>query len=59
MYRSVGSSLDVVERSSPIRQSEGVQLLDYSSDDDHNRTVITYVELAAVEEASFRLTKLQ
>lgn len=56
---SEGRRLDVVEQIvAHIRQSEGVQLLDYSSDYDHNRTVITYVgELAAVEEASFRLTQ--
>lgn len=56
---SEGRRLDVVEKIlDQIRQTEGVQLLDYSSDHDHNRTVITYVgDLAAVKEASFRLTR--
>ncbi|AZR74610.1 glutamate formiminotransferase [Anoxybacter fermentans] len=41
-----------------IRQVEGVSLLDYSSDADHNRTVITFVgEMEPVKEAAFRLTK--
>lgn len=40
-----------------IRQIPGVVLLDYSSDMDHNRTVITFVgELNPVKEAVFRLT---
>jgi len=39
---SEGRRLDVVERIvDEIRQTEGVQLLDYSSDHDHNRSVIT------------------
>lgn len=56
---SEGRRLDVVEKIvDQIRQTEGVQLLDYSSDHDHNRTVITYVgDLEGVQEASFRLTK--
>lgn len=56
---SEGRRLDVVEKIiDQIRQTEGVQLLDYSSDHDHNRTVITYVgDLAGVQEASFRLTQ--
>ena len=54
---SEGRRQDVVEKIiDQVRQTEGVQLLDYSSDDDHNRTVITYVgDLAGVQEASFRL----
>jgi len=56
---SEGRRLDVVEKIvDQVRQTEGVQLLDYSSDHDHNRTVITYVgDLAGVQEASFRLTR--
>lgn len=56
---SEGRRSDVVEKIiDQVRQTEGVRLLDYSSDHDHNRTVITYVgTLAAVLEASFRLTK--
>ncbi|NMA60767.1 MAG: glutamate formiminotransferase, partial [Firmicutes bacterium] len=55
---SEGRRLDVVEKIiDQVRQTEGVQLLDYSSDHDHNRTVITYVgDLISVQEASFRLT---
>lgn len=56
---SEGRRLDVVEKIvDQVRQTEGVQLLDYSSDYDHNRTVITYVgTLAAVSEACYLLTK--
>lgn len=56
---SEGRRLDVVEKIvDQIRRTENVLLLDYSSDYDHNRTVITYVgDLAAVQEASFRLAK--
>lgn len=56
---SEGRRLDVVEEIvDQVRQTEGVQLLDYSSDYDHNRSVITYVgSLTAVAEASFRLTQ--
>ena len=40
-----------------LEQTPGVQLLDYSSDHDHNRTVITFVgDLVAVGEAAFQLT---
>lgn len=55
---SEGRRLDVVEKIlDQVRQTKGVQLLDYSSDHDHNRTVITYVgDLTGVQEASFRLT---
>lgn len=56
---SEGRRLDTVEKIvEQVRQTQGVQLLDYSSDHDHNRSVITYVgSLAAVQEASFKLTK--
>lgn len=56
---SEGRRLEVVEQIvDQVRQTHGVQVLDYSSDHDHNRTVITYVgNLASVQEASFRLTK--
>ena len=40
---SEGRDKDRVEAClEPIRSTEGVKLLDYSSDPDHNRTVITY-----------------
>lgn len=56
---SEGRRPDVVEAIvEQVRQTEGVKLLDYSSDHDHNRSVITYVgDLASVQEASFRLTQ--
>lgn len=39
-----------------VRQSAGVTLLDYSSDRDHNRTVVTFVgEPQAAVDAAFRL----
>lgn len=41
-----------------IRNTEGCTLLDYSSDESHNRSVITYIgDAKAVEEASVRLVK--
>ncbi|MBK5254052.1 MAG: glutamate formimidoyltransferase [Peptostreptococcaceae bacterium] len=41
-----------------IRNTEGCKLLNYSSDTDHNRTVITYIgDAKAVEEASVKLAK--
>ena len=41
---SEGRRPDVVEAIvDQVRQTEGVTLLDYSSDYDHNRSVITYV----------------
>lgn len=41
-----------------IRQSAGVALLDYSSDESHNRSVITFMgEPGAVVEAAVRLAK--
>lgn len=56
---SEGRRPEVVERIvDQIRQTEGVQLLDYSSDHDHNRSVLTFVgDLAGVQEAAFRLTQ--
>lgn len=56
---SEGRRLDVVEKIiDQVRQTKGVRLLDYSSDYDHNRSVITYVgDLQAVAEASFKLTQ--
>ncbi|HHY09891.1 MAG TPA: glutamate formimidoyltransferase [Firmicutes bacterium] len=56
---SEGRNLDTVEKIvDQVRQTAGVHLLDYSSDYDHNRSVITYVgTLGAVQEASFKLTK--
>jgi glutamate formiminotransferase len=41
---SEGKNLDLVEAVlNEIRNVKGVKLLDYSSDEDHNRTVITYL----------------
>lgn len=41
-----------------VRHTEGVKLLDYSSDADHNRTVVTFVGAPeAAGEAAFRLAK--
>ena len=41
-----------------IRNTAGCTLLDYSSDESHNRSVITYIgDAKAVEEASVRLVK--
>ncbi len=41
-----------------IRENENLKLIDYSSDADHNRTVITFVgEADAVVEGAFELTK--
>lgn len=41
---SEGRNLDVVEQvAEQVRQIEGVKLLDYSSDPDHNRSVLTYL----------------
>lgn len=56
---SEGRRLDVVETIVDVlRQTEGIRLLDYSSDYDHNRTVITFVgDLDRVQAAAFRLTE--
>lgn len=41
-----------------VRRVKGVKLLDYSSDADHNRTVVTFVgEVEGVIEAAFNMTK--
>ncbi|MGB9808491.1 MAG: glutamate formimidoyltransferase [Caldanaerobacter sp.] len=41
-----------------VVSTEGVKLLDYSSDKDHNRTVITFVgDKEGVKEAAFKLIK--
>jgi glutamate formiminotransferase len=51
---SEGTDLDLVEQVvEQIRQVKGVKLLDYSSDADHNRSVLTYLgQPEAVLEAS-------
>ena len=51
---SEGTNLDVVEQVvAEIRRVEGVKILNYSSDADHNRSVLTYLgEPALVLEAS-------
>jgi glutamate formiminotransferase len=51
---SEGKNLDIVEQVvDQIRQVSGVKLLDYSSDADHNRSVLTYLgEPASVLEAT-------
>ena len=42
-----------------VRKTEGVKLLDYSSDKDHNRSVVTFVgSPEGVLEAAFNLTKI-
>jgi glutamate formiminotransferase len=56
---SNGRDKEVVEACvDQIRNTEGCKLLNYSSDPDHNRTVITYIgDAKAVEEASVKLAK--
>lgn len=56
---SEGTDLEKVEAIvNEIRNTDGVKLLDYSSDKDHNRSVITFVgEPEAVCEAAFKLAK--
>ena len=51
---SEGTNLDIVEQVvAEIRQIEGVKILNYSSDPDHNRSVLTYLgEPTLVLEAS-------
>ncbi len=42
-----------------IRSSEGVKLLDYSSDKDHNRTVVTFIgEIDCVEKAILKMAEV-
>ena len=56
---SEGRDKDVIEAIvDEIRKVEGVKLLDYSSDKDHNRTVVTFVgDPDSVKEAAFNMTK--
>ncbi|MBQ9960739.1 MAG: glutamate formimidoyltransferase [Firmicutes bacterium] len=56
---SEGRNLEVVEAIvDQIRTTPGCTLLDYSSDPNHNRSVITYIgDAKAVEEASVKLAK--
>ena len=56
---SEGRNLEVVEAIvDQIRTTPGCILLDYSSDPNHNRSVITYIgDAKAVEEASVKLAK--
>ena len=56
---SEGRDLEKVEKIvDAIRTTEGVKLLDYSSDKDHNRSVITFLgEPNAVAEAALKLAK--
>ncbi|HKK96245.1 MAG TPA: glutamate formimidoyltransferase [Anaerovoracaceae bacterium] len=56
---SNGKDKEVVEACvDQIRNTEGCKLLNYSSDPDHNRTVITYIgDAKAMEEASVKLAK--
>lgn len=43
----------------PIRETEGVKLLDYSSDKDHNRSVVTFLgDPDAVIDAAFKACKV-
>ena len=56
---SEGRNKDVIEACvDQIRETAGCTLLNYSSDEDHNRTVITYMgSPEGVEEASVKLAK--
>jgi glutamate formiminotransferase len=56
---SEGRNMEVVEACvDQIRETPGCTLLDYSSDETHNRSVITYMgSPEAVEEASVKLAK--
>ena len=56
---SEGKNQEVIEAVvDQIRQTPGCTLLDYSSDPNHNRSVITYIgDAKAVEEASVKLAK--
>ena len=56
---SEGRNKEVIEACvDQIRTTAGCTLLNYSSDPDHNRTVITYIgDAKAVEEASVKLAK--
>ena len=56
---SEGRRQDVIEACvDQIRTTPGCTLLNYSSDESHNRTVITYIgDAKGVEEASVKLVK--
>lgn len=56
---SEGRNKDIVEKIlDEVRQTEKVKLLDYSSDKDHNRTVVTFIgKPEGVKMAAFKLTK--
>jgi glutamate formiminotransferase len=56
---SEGINKEVIESIiDEVRKTEGVKLLDYSSDSDHNRTVVTFIgNPEGVKEAAFNLTK--
>lgn len=56
---SEGRNKEIIEEIvEEVRKVKGAKLLDYSSDEDHNRTVVTFVGgPEAVEEAAFNLAK--
>lgn len=56
---SEGRNLDIVEKIvDQVRETEGCILMNYSSDENHNRSVITYMgSPSAVEEASFKIAE--
>lgn len=56
---SEGRNKEVIENIiDAVRGKEGVKLLDYSSDSDHNRTVVTYIgEPEAVQKATLELAE--
>lgn len=56
---SEGRNKEVIEAIvEEVRKVKGVKLLDYSSDEDHNRTVVTFVgDLENIKEAAFNLAK--
>ncbi len=56
---SEGRNKEVIESIvGEVRKIKGVKLLDYSSDEDHNRTVVTFVgDPQNIKEAAFNLAK--
>jgi glutamate formiminotransferase len=56
---SEGKNKEIIESIiDEVRKVEGIKLLDYSSDTDHNRTVVTFIGSPdRVKEAAFNLTK--
>ena len=56
---SEGRNKEVIETIvDEVRKVEGVKLLDYSPDEDHNRTVVTFVgNPESIKEAAFNLVK--